>query len=622
MLKLALSVVVAAGLAAPALAQDQFPDVPDNHWAYEALKNLKDRVLFGYPDKLYRGSRPLSRYEFAVAINQLWQLMSGRLNSLEDQIKTLNGMIDGMGTGDMQGLRDQLNALSTKLEGVEKGQAELQRLVKEFETELSALGVNVDEMKRSIADLDARVRKLEAVKPTVALSGDVNFLVLGGASDNGRFGLTQSGRRVGVGKGSYAGNAVGISRDLNVLHEAAITLSGTNETGPKWRGTFVLGNLFDGLGNYNSPGLAGTPFNDTTSSLHIHELSVNFDSSVFGQGFNAMIGRIGYQISPYLFKRTDYTPFYANERWDNGNFTLDGGVLSFNFGRGKLNIVGGRNNPANFSGSQLNPIAFGTGTINRTLGADLMLPLADNVEIRGAYLIHDSDTIANLGGPANRVTVYGGELKAKFGDVKLTAAAAKTPITENNSKRLDSKNTAYDVNLAFETDRVGLSAGYRQIERNFAAAGSWGRVGLIWNPTDVQGFNVKGRLKVSDDLQLHAAGEFLEGKDGSLFAIGKDDDLTSFMVGLDYRLNPAVNLTLGYEDVKMAYRNNPPGFGDPTQRWYTLGLGWSMSDAAKVSFMYQLSDIDFKGWPFGASFGDASGRYKGSLLGTQISIKF
>ena len=40
-LKYALGAVLTAALVAPAMAQDNFPDVPENHWAYEALAKMK-----------------------------------------------------------------------------------------------------------------------------------------------------------------------------------------------------------------------------------------------------------------------------------------------------------------------------------------------------------------------------------------------------------------------------------------------------------------------------------------------------------------------------------------------------------------------------------------------------
>ena len=46
-----------------------FPDVPSNHWAYEAVSNLSRRGLVeGYPDGTFGGDRLLTRYEFAEIV--------------------------------------------------------------------------------------------------------------------------------------------------------------------------------------------------------------------------------------------------------------------------------------------------------------------------------------------------------------------------------------------------------------------------------------------------------------------------------------------------------------------------------------------------------------------------
>ena len=46
-----------------------FPDIPTNHWAYEAVSDLSRRGLVeGYPDGTFGGDRMLTRYEFAQII--------------------------------------------------------------------------------------------------------------------------------------------------------------------------------------------------------------------------------------------------------------------------------------------------------------------------------------------------------------------------------------------------------------------------------------------------------------------------------------------------------------------------------------------------------------------------
>lgn len=51
-----------------------FPDVSENHWAYEYVKSLADRgLIVGYPDGEFKGDRSMTRYEFAAVIYRALQ---------------------------------------------------------------------------------------------------------------------------------------------------------------------------------------------------------------------------------------------------------------------------------------------------------------------------------------------------------------------------------------------------------------------------------------------------------------------------------------------------------------------------------------------------------------------
>ena len=57
------------GQADELLANVMFPDVPENHWAYEYLNSLQKRgILKGYPDGTFGGDRSLTRYEYAAML--------------------------------------------------------------------------------------------------------------------------------------------------------------------------------------------------------------------------------------------------------------------------------------------------------------------------------------------------------------------------------------------------------------------------------------------------------------------------------------------------------------------------------------------------------------------------
>lgn len=57
----------------PNMSKD-FPDVPNNHWAYEAVSRLAGNdIIQGYEDGKYHGERTMTRYEMAVIIYKALQ---------------------------------------------------------------------------------------------------------------------------------------------------------------------------------------------------------------------------------------------------------------------------------------------------------------------------------------------------------------------------------------------------------------------------------------------------------------------------------------------------------------------------------------------------------------------
>lgn len=70
------------------LPEDQtnmFPDIPANHWAYEAVNDMAKRgLVIGYEDGQFKGDRTMTRYEFAMIVERAIQ-----------KAKELNTSIDG-----------------------------------------------------------------------------------------------------------------------------------------------------------------------------------------------------------------------------------------------------------------------------------------------------------------------------------------------------------------------------------------------------------------------------------------------------------------------------------------------------------------------------------------------
>lgn len=67
--KLTAMVNVLVGIQAEPDTTTMFPDVPENHWAYEAVEAMaKSGLVKGYPDGEFKGDRTMTRYEFAQIV--------------------------------------------------------------------------------------------------------------------------------------------------------------------------------------------------------------------------------------------------------------------------------------------------------------------------------------------------------------------------------------------------------------------------------------------------------------------------------------------------------------------------------------------------------------------------
>jgi hypothetical protein len=643
--KFALAAVLSVGLVLPATAQT-FPDVPDNHWAWDALENLRGSVLFGYPDGLYRGNRPTSRYEMAAALNQLYMRFMEVTNGLDDRISELEDMMDGQGgdyatTAQLNDLRSMLEAMKRDIDMMKGWQNDIntfRRLAAEFERELAATGIKVDEMESQLANIDERLRRLEGDGGgMVNITGDANLLILNGHGDDGEFGLTQDGRVTGLGNN---GGVVGMTRDFNVLHELGLNLSGNVDERTSFNATLVAGNTFGALGDLNTRRVNdgftfdGANFGENRVNgfdIWIHNLQVNFDANLAGQGFAAEIGRVQHKVGRFLWQRSDFTPYYDNPRWDDGRFTFDGAKLGFNFGEASVWLFGGRNsNVRTNDGGEYNPIGFdfdGGNAVNAqvdsTLGLQAMFGLGDNGRINLAYLIHDSDVNPTNNAGINRLSVYGVEAEFDFDNIMVGGAFSQSTAGRGDTTVIDDDNSAWEAFLGYEGDNFNLRGGYRRVETNFLAAGSWDRLGTQWSPRNVEGFFGRVEFTPSDNISLYGSVQFMEGVQNLpvgarnvVAGFGTADNVNAFKVGVDYAISNGFGFLASYEDVRWDMNAGT----DPTQRWFTVGFDYEIGARSNFKIMYTFSDVDFKGRQ--AAFGFGNTRYRGGLLSTQLGVRF
>jgi len=109
-----------------------FMDVPMNHWSYDAINQLSaSGIVIGYPDTLFRGNQPATRYEIAIVVARtLAQVDLDKVSKTDFDLLT--------------------------------------KLVVEFKDELDALGVNVEGIDNRLSVIEERIGGLE-------ISGRMNF---------------------------------------------------------------------------------------------------------------------------------------------------------------------------------------------------------------------------------------------------------------------------------------------------------------------------------------------------------------------------------------------------------------------------------------------------------------
>lgn len=681
----ALGAVLTGAVMTPALAQENFPDAQENHWAYEALLNMKKAgLLVGYPDGLFRGNRPASRYELAVAIHATYQHLKGLADGLAGQIKALEDKIGtGSGGGDTSGLatkaelqavRDALAQAQAAINGMRSWGddiANLKRMASTFEKELASLGVDVEAMKKGLNDLANRVTALEKRKLPVDISGTFNLLGIGGYSEDRRFGISKDGRPTGVSKED--GDPAGIAKDLNIWHQGYLTFTTTNEDGPKGKATVAMGNVLaqgysiDGFpreGFHPSIPLAGVPYGDNNETdIYFQEFEASFKTSALGQDLSVRAGRIGKKTGGYFFQRPDFTPDYKDEYFDNGMWYFDGVDFGLNFGNVGVDIFGGRqstrytsdgtepwgmwagnyghpfepggdtgNNPSRPRGlSSLNGIM-----VDQHLGVVLNIPLMEKGKINLQYLMLDSNSSSTLSGSpfvaADRTTVFGGEVWFPIGgNIKLNAGYSQTNMSQGSDTVVDEDNAAWWAGASYEAgEKWGIMGGYRHIDPQFYAPGSWGRIGFWYNPTDVQGFHVGGWFNLTDKTKIMAHGEFLTGADVSLGGsrgLSEDDSVDSLRIKVEHKINDSWSAYVGGEWVRwdIADRNDSEfEGGKPRENWYDLGFKYMFNENSWWSLVWQVSDYDAKGVfgfnPF--AFDSGQDRATGGKITTQLSVRF
>ncbi len=175
-LALTLATLMIWAVSVPAFAVvEPFPDVPQDHWAYEAIESLRLAGLIeGYPDGTFGGARTFTRYEMAMVFSRILERLQAWLAGRED-------FLISSATGEL-----------------------LAALGDEFAPELEQMGISSTEYGRLLQAVAAVQADAEAAADSRVPGASGRAAGAGhgpGSSRNRRAGLGHRGAGVRIGRG-------------------------------------------------------------------------------------------------------------------------------------------------------------------------------------------------------------------------------------------------------------------------------------------------------------------------------------------------------------------------------------------------------------------------------------
>jgi hypothetical protein len=612
-------------------------DVPPGHWAYQAIRELvRLRILEGFPDGEFKPNRQVSRAEFAQAIARAYRVIEERIRQLEGRLnqqtpsdQTTQPLPQERQLQELQQAARELLQLRSALEN-------LQRLAQEFETELSQLNVSVRDLRRDLTSLEERIRREERRKQR--LTGDMTLAVFGTHSYDKRSAYTLNGNTINP-SGKFLQSA-------GVLHELGLHVDMPINEQVDAKATFIVGNYLpytrEATRLADSLGLNRDAYTVGATDVAIWEAYITAPLDLFGTRVQAQVGRVPLKLTPYTFQRIEPDYYLDFERYRDRAHRADGAVLSAALGNLSaqvflLSSYGIRSNTTRFF-----PIYFANHNASVSAPADQLAGLRLDyqfniteypVRLGATYFAagvgqnrafnHILNTVRS---DVNRVDVLGFDLGSRFSDIDVRFEYALSHLQRGDNRVVGSRNKAFDISAGYRfSERWDALIGYREIEPYFVAPGNWGRIGYLYNPSDLKGTYLNTTYRAMNDLTLRLTADFYTGTAKLPFNSGYQgrDRLRRVMLEAGYRYNPRWRFNLTYEYVgweinSFALDNQR---GKPEWTYLTLRAAYDLGENIEFNLLYQYINTNGKGVAL-LSGGPSPAGNRAGVFATNLGYKF
>jgi len=146
MKKILFALLASTAVGSTALAQE-FPDVPAGSYAEEAVARLADLgIVIGFPDGTFRGNEAFTRYQAALVVTRLLDVVEGEMLTDAD-LDTVRNALQELAS-DVAANEQAISDLQTAIAGA--GDADV-AAVEELQAQLDALTVELDTLNAAQA---------------------------------------------------------------------------------------------------------------------------------------------------------------------------------------------------------------------------------------------------------------------------------------------------------------------------------------------------------------------------------------------------------------------------------------------------------------------------------------
>jgi hypothetical protein len=226
----------------------------------------------------------------------------------------------------------------------------------------------------------------------------------------------------------------------------------------------------------------------------------------------------------------------------------------------------------------------------------------------------------------NRADVLAFDLSAEFSGLSAAFDYAVSTLLRGDNRVVGSKNTAFDVRVSYPfNDRWRGTLGYREIEPYFVAPGNWGRIGYLYNPSDLKGTYFRTDYQVAENLRVALAVDAYTGTAKLPFNQGYQgrDRVRRIQLDAHYRYTPRLRFHLTYENVgweinSFALDNQR---GKPEWNYLTLRAVYQLAGDTELSVLYQYINTDGKGVGL-LSGGPSPAGNRAGVFATQVGYRF